>query len=144
MLKKTIKYTDFNDAERTEDFYFNLTQAEIIEMETSHSGGMVTMLEKIIAEQDIPTLMIFFKDIIDKAYGEKTADGRRFIKNKEVLDNFKQTMAYSELYTSLATDAGQADAFVNGIMPKPVNQAPENKKEEALAKLKTFEQEKNK
>ena len=120
MLKKTITYTDYNDVERTEDFYFNLTQAEIVEMQMSVNGGLTAMINKIVQAQDSAAIVNTFKEIILKAYGEKSADGRRFIKSKELSEAFSQTEAYSQLYIELATDSEAAAAFVNGIVPKSV------------------------
>lgn len=117
MLKKTITYTDFNNQERTEDFYFNLTKSEVMEMEMSISGGFAERITKIIAAQDVPAIIKIFKDLILDAYGEKSPDGKRFIKNKELTDSFVQTEAYSNLFMELATDAKAAEMFVNGITP---------------------------
>lgn len=118
MLKKTITYTDFNGVERTEDFYFNLTKAEIAEMELEVPGGMTTMIERITKTQDTPSLIKVFKELILRSYGKKSDDGRRFIKNKELVEEFKDSEAYSELFMELATNAEAASAFVNGITPK--------------------------
>lgn len=118
MLKKTITYTDFNGVERTEDFYFNLTKAEIAEMELEVPGGMTTMIDRITKTQDTPSLIKVFKDLILRSYGKKSDDGRRFIKNKELVEEFKDSEAYSELFMELATNADAASAFVNGITPK--------------------------
>lgn len=121
MLKKNIKYTDYNGVEREEPHYFNLSKAEIMEMEMSTVGGFAEMIEKIIAAQDTPTLIKIFKDLILKAYGEKSADGKQFMKideNGHPLSNkFVQSEAYSVLFMELATDAETASQFVNGIMP---------------------------
>ena len=123
MLKKTITYTDYNGAERTEDFYFNLSKAEIMEMEMGTSGGLVEMINRIVAAQDAPTIIKVFKDLVLKAYGEKSPDGKRFIKSEELSTAFAQTEAYSELFMTLATDEKEAAAFVNGIMPQLDNKA---------------------
>lgn len=120
MLKKTINYTDYNGNDRTEDFYFNLTQAEITEMELSVDGGLVEMLNRIVAAQDGKQIIAVFKDIILRSYGEKSPDGRRFIKDKERMEAFAQTEAYSNLFMELATDAKAASDFVNGIVPANV------------------------
>ena len=120
MLKKTITYTDYNGVERTEDHYFNLTKAEIMEMELSTTGGLAEMIQKITAAQDAPAIIKLFKDLVLKSYGEKSPDGRRFIKSKEISDAFAQTEAYSQLFMELATDADAASKFVNGIMPADV------------------------
>ena len=117
MLKKTINYTEYNGMERKEDFYFNLNKAEVAEMELSTEGGLAEMIQKIVSSKDTPSIVKIFKDLILKAYGEKTPDGKRFVKSKELSDAFAQTEAYSELFMELATDAETASAFVNGIMP---------------------------
>ena len=120
MIKKTITYTDYNGVERTEDNYFNLTKAEIMEMELSTTGGLAEMIQKITKAQDAPAIIKVFKDLVLKSYGEKSPDGRRFIKSKELSDAFAQTEAYSQLFMELATDADAASKFVNGIMPADV------------------------
>ena len=117
MLKKTITYIDYNGTERKEDFYFNLSKAEIMEMEMGTTGGMVEMINKSVAAQDAPAIIDMFKKMILKAYGEKSADGKRFIKSKELSEAFSQTEAYSQLFMELATDADAASKFVNGIVP---------------------------
>lgn len=117
MLKKTITYVDYNGTERKEDFYFNLSKAEIMEMEMGTTGGMVEMINRIVAAQDAPAIIDVFKKMILKAYGEKSADGKRFIKSKEISEAFSQTEAYSQLFMELATDADAASKFVNGIVP---------------------------
>jgi hypothetical protein len=113
-----MTYVDFNGVKRTEDFYFNLTKAEVAEMEMSTSGGLSQMLEKIVAAQDTEKIINVFRDLILKAYGEKSPDGKRFIKNQETRDSFSQTEAYSDLFMELATDAVASAAFVNGITPQ--------------------------
>lgn len=122
MLKKTITYKDYNDVERTEDFYFNLTKAEIMEMELSTSGGLAEMIQRIVAAQDAPAIIKIFKDLVLKAYGEKSLDGKRFVKSEEITNGFAQTEAYSQLFMELATDADAAAKFINGLMPADANQ----------------------
>lgn len=119
MLKETITYRDYNDNERTEDFYFNLTNAEVTEMEMSTAGGLAEMINRVVAAQDAPSIIKIFKELILKAYGEKSADGKRFVKSEELSTAFSQTEAYSILFMKLATDADAASKFVNGIVPKP-------------------------
>ena len=117
MLKKTIAYTDYNGVERTEDFYFNLTKAELMEMEMSTSGGLAEMIDRIVKAQDAPAIIKIFKDLVLKAYGVKSPDGKRFIKSEAIATEFAQTEAYSILFMELATDSDAAAAFVNGIVP---------------------------
>ena len=117
MLKKTITYTDYNEITHTETYYFNLSKAECMEMEMSTSGGLTEMINKIIETQDVPAIIKIFKDLILKAYGVKSPDGKRFIKSEELSTAFAQTEAYSVLFMELATNAEEAAVFVNGIMP---------------------------
>lgn len=118
MLKKTITSEDFNGDERTADYYFNLTEAELAELQLSVNGGLDAYLKAIVEAQDMPTLIQFFKKIILLSYGEKSPDGLMFKKSQEAADNFSHTEAYSVLFMELATDADKAADFINGIMPK--------------------------
>lgn len=122
MLKKTISYTDFDGNQRTEDFYFNLTKAEVTEMQLGTEGGLTNLLNKIVAEQDSKRIIESFKDLILRSYGEKSPDGKRFIKNDDVRDAFAQTEAYSDLFMELATNAEMAAKFVNAIIPQQAAQ----------------------
>ena len=117
MIKETITYNDYNGNERTEDFYFNLTKAEVMKMEMSTKGGLAEMIQRIVAAQDQPAIIKVFEDLIQKAYGVKTPDGRGFMKRAEDLEAFIATEAYSQLFMKLATDADAAAKFVNGIVP---------------------------
>lgn len=129
MLKKTITYTDYDGNERTEDKYFNFNKPELIEWQASEAGGLEKKIEKISQEQDVAKIIELMKEIIQKSYGVKSDDGKRFIKNQEVLDEFMQSEAYSELFMELATDANAAADFINGILPAGL--AEEVKKIEA-------------
>ena len=117
MVVEKIKYTDFNGLEREEEFMFNLTEAEITEMELTTDGGLSDSIKKIIAAQDTPEIIKVFKMLLLKSYGEKSADGRRFVKSEKLSEEFSQTNAYSQLFMKLATDDKAAVAFINGIMP---------------------------
>ena len=117
MLKKTITYTDYNGMTRTEDFYFNLSMAEVAEMEMSTAGGLAEMIQRVAQSQDGPNIIKIFKGLVLKAYGEKSPDGKHFVKSPEKATLFSQTEAYSEIFMELATDAEAAAAFVNGIFP---------------------------
>lgn len=117
MLKESITYTDYNNVTRTEDFYFNLSKAELMEMEIATPGGFAEMIKRVVDAQDAPTIINVFKDLVLKSYGEKSPDGKRFIKKPELSEAFSQTEAYSQLFMKLATDADAAAAFVKGIMP---------------------------
>ena len=117
MLKKTITYTDYNGNSRTEDFYFNLNEAELAEMVVSVDGGLTAMIQRIVAAQDGKQIIATFKDIVLRAYGEKSPDGRRFIKSPELRDAFSQTEAYVKLFMELSMDHDAAAVFINGIIP---------------------------
>ena len=122
MYKMTIEFEDFDGNACKEDKYFHLSEAELAEMELSTDGGMVKLLEKIVNEQDNSKIVEYFKMLILKSYGEKSLDGKSFIKidseGHPLSAAFSQTAAYSALFMDLATDAEKAAAFVNGILPK--------------------------
>lgn len=117
MIKKTITYTDFNGVERKEDHFFNLTKAEIMKMEMSTSGGLAERIQRIVAAQDQPAIIEVFEDLIRRAYGVKTPDGRGFDKNPKHFEEFAATEAYSQLFMELATNTEAASEFINGIVP---------------------------
>ena len=122
MVVKKIKYTDFNGVEREEEFMFNLTEAEITEIELTTDGGLSDSIKKIISAQDTPQIIETFKMLLLKSYGEKSADGRRFIKSDELSKEFTQTNAYSQLFMELANDDKAAVAFINGIIPESMRE----------------------
>ena len=117
MLKETITYVDYNGTERTEDFYFNFTKAEVMEMEMSIDGGLAETIKRLVSEKNQPAIIKIFKDLVLKAHGVKSLDGKRFMKSDEIRESFAQTEAYSILFMKLATDADAAAKFVNGILP---------------------------
>ena len=129
MLKKTITYEDFNGNNRTEDFYFNLTSSEITEMELSTDGGFDELLNRVIQKQSGSVIIKVFKDILLKAYGEKSIDGRKFEKSEKISDDFYHTNAYDVLFMELVTDAKKAAEFIKAIMPenlrKDIDKNPE-------------------
>lgn len=122
MIKKTVTYIDYNGVERTENFYFNLSKAEIMEMEMGTAGGMAEAIQKIVDAKDAPAIIRVFKDLVLKAYGVKSDDGRRFIKTKALSEEFEQTEAYSQIFMELATDSDAAAKFINGIIPSDLAQ----------------------
>jgi len=132
MITETITYTDYNGTSRTEDFMFNLTQAEAMEMEMSVDGGLTAMLNKIVAAQDAPTIMKIFKDMIFRSYGEKSPDGRRFIKSEDISKAFSETEAYNQLFMKLVTDADYAGKFIAGVTGTKVSDI--KKKSESMNK----------
>lgn len=117
MYKKTITYPDYNGEEIKEDFYFNLTKAEILEMQLEKEGGLAEKIQAIVDSKNVPELIKIFKELILRSYGKKSDDGKRFIKSPELSREFTQTEAYSELFMELATDSDAASAFINGIIP---------------------------
>lgn len=124
MLKKTIDYTDYNGTKRSDVFYFNLSKGELLELEFSF-GGFEQAITKIIDSEDTKELFSIFKKIVLSSYGEKSQDGKRFIKSDELAKSFEETEAYSELMVELVTDANAASEFVNGIVPTNVsNETP--------------------
>lgn len=120
MYKKTITYTDFNDEEITEDFYFNLSKSELLEIDLKYKGGFEATIQRIIEAEDVQELIAVFKDIIKMSYGEKSEDGRHFFKNEDIFEKFASTEAYSELFFELATNDKAASEFINGIISSAV------------------------
>lgn len=118
MLKRDIKYEDFNGVEVVEPFYFNLTRSEIVTLEVEETEGLRAMLQKMIDSQDNKNIWAKFKEIILLAYGEKSEDGKRFVKNDEIRENFSQTAAFDALLTELISNEEAASVFIIGIMPK--------------------------
>lgn len=118
MIKKTMTYVDFDGNERTEDFWFHLSQAEVAEMEIT-TGGITKMMERLVQEQDNKRIYEIFKQLLTKSYGVKSLDGKRFVKNQEVLDAFMQTEAFSDLIMELLGDANSAAEFFKGVLPRP-------------------------
>lgn len=118
MLPKKITYVDYDGVERTETFYFNMTEAELTMYQLERSGGMKQHLEKIVEGLDQPRILETFRDIIHRSYGEKSDDGRRFIKSDELSTAFEQTEAYSVLVMELLSDEKAAGDFINGLMPQ--------------------------
>ena len=120
MLKKTMTYTDFNGETRKEDFFFNLTRAEVTELELSENGGLSEKIKRITESKDVPEILRIFKSLILKSYGVISPDGKRFVKSPELSEEFSQTEAYSDLFMELAQNSDSAAAFVNGIMPQNI------------------------
>ena len=131
MLKKSITYTDLNGEEVTEDHFFHLSQAELVEMEMSEEGGMSEALKKIIEAEDGKQIIKQFKEIILGAYGKRSEDGRRFIKNQQLRDEFESSEAYSAFFMEMVTNTDAAIAFTNGIVPAKVVQAATEALEQA-------------
>lgn len=118
MIAKTMTYTDYDGVERKETFYFNLTKAELMEMQLSSQGGFDSLLQRMIDAKDVPELAGMFKELIKRSYAVKSADGRRLMKSESLTQEFLETEAYSDLYMELFTNTEAAAAFVNGIIPK--------------------------
>lgn len=125
MIKKTITYVDYNGKERTEDHYFNLDEAELLEMEVSVSGGYSEMIQKLTKEEDNSSIFKVIKEFIKKSYGIKDEDGRRFRKSEAITAAFMETKAYSALLMELLTDKAVAD-FVNGVIPADLAEKVKN------------------
>lgn len=133
MLTKTIEYPDYLGNKRKEDFFFNLTEAEVVEMELSTTGGLSAMAKRIVKTKDTPTMIKSFKDLILKSYGEQSPDGKYFNKSEELSTAFSHTEAYSKLYMEFVSDTDKAIEFFNGIPPG--NKDSEEIKKLAMAEL---------
>lgn len=129
MLKETRTYTDYNGVERTEDFYFNFTKAELAEKHLASNEGLSEMLKRIVDSKNNKEIVDTFKEIILEAYGEKSEDGKRFIKSKELSKAFSETPVYSDLFMELATDDEKASRFIHGILPPDWDKQATEKKD---------------
>ena len=132
MHKEVIKYTDYDGNERSETFYFNLSKAEITEMELSVTGGLSESLKSIVEKKDVPNTIAVIKDLILKSYGVKSPDGKRFIKSKELSEEFSQTEAYSELFMKMLGDSEYAAGFMNSIIPADLAKAAQEYSDQNL------------
>lgn len=136
MLRETREYEDYDGVVRKEDFYFNLSKAELTEMELSNEGGLENYIQKIIDSKDGKKIIEVFKSLLLKSYGIKSDDGRRFIKSEEISKGFSETPVYSEMFMELATDDKKAARFVNGILPKDLaEQVAKMEKEKGLKEI---------
>lgn len=136
MYKITETYTDYDDNQRTEDFYFNYSEAELTDLQFSVSGGLAGMIDKIIKTNDMPKLVELFRELIQKAYGEKSNDGRRFIKSPELTKEFTETVAYSQIYMRLATDSKAAQEFINKVVPKSMKDKMQQANQQNIVPMK--------
>lgn len=118
MYKKTITYTDFNGTERTEDFYFHMTQAEILKMEYSQEGGMTNVIQKIIDTEETTKLLPLFETVVRMSYGKRSVDGRHFEKKPEYTDQFLASEAYSNMFVEFMMNADEAAKFINNVCKK--------------------------
>ena len=135
MLKKTVTYEDWNGKTRTEDFYFNLTRTECAELEYGLGPGksLSESFQTLIETRDMGEIIKTMKDIVLKAYGIKSDDGRRFMKNDEIRTAFVENPAFDEIYMELATDSDKAADFLTGIIPsQAIDQLGPNPKQELL------------
>lgn len=118
MIKWSISYEDYNGDSHTEDFYFNLNKAEVMEMDLEANGAFSEYLKRIVAEQDGRQMAKVFKDLILKSYGRKSDDGRKFVKSQAYVDDFVSCGAYSEMFMELTMDPDKCQKFITGILPK--------------------------
>lgn len=136
MYKITETYTDYDDNQRTEDFYFNYSEAELTDLQFSVPGGLAGMIDKIIKTNDMPKLVELFRELIQKAYGEKSNDGRRFMKSPELTKEFTETVAYSQIYMRLATDSKAAQEFINKVVPKSMKDKMQQANQQNIVPMK--------
>ena len=133
MLKRTIKYEDFDGNEQEELFYFNISKPELIALEVDHPKGFGAWMEEVMKAKDNKTLMEQFKRIVLLAYGEKSEDGRNFVKNDELKAKFESSAAYISLFTELAMDDNAAAEFLLGVLPKDMTEESRKQMEASTA-----------
>ena len=143
MLKKTVTYTDYNGIDHTEDFYFNLTKVECMELEFGFGSGdtLSGSIQTLINAGDMATVIKTIKKIVLTAYGVKSPDGKRFVKNDTVRTEFEENPAFEQIYWELVTDSEKAADFISGIVPSVIRDGlGSNPKQELLNRMKTFEE----
>jgi hypothetical protein len=141
MFIKKINYTDYNDVERSEDFYFNFSKAELLDLQMKTPGGLKYQLETLVQKQDTPSMVEFWRSMILGAYGEKSPDGKRFIKSPALSEAFSQTEAFSNYYTELSVNAEAASEFINALFPdKVLNELVEDLKKHETTNAKFYEE----
>ena len=133
MLKKTVTYEDFNEVQKTEDFYFHFNEPELMEMELGVDGGLTDMVAKISATKNSKVILATFKDLVSKAYGIKSADGVRFEKSEEISNAFREHPAYPIIFMELAQNDEAAAEFVNGVLPEKIKKLVAERKKAELA-----------
>jgi hypothetical protein len=124
MFKITKTYKDYDGNEMTNDFYFSLSQQEIVELNFTSPGGLVRYIESIQKTNDGGEIIGFFKKILLASYGQKVFDpkfGTRFSKLPEYVEQFVSTPAFSMIYMDLATDAKLAADFIRGVVEDAVD-----------------------
>lgn len=121
MLEKKIKYIDLRGNKREDTFMFHLNKSELLKLEMSVPGGFTAKVNKMVDKEDAPEIVETFENFILSSYGEISEDGKSFIKNKELTDNFKNSEAYSELFMELISNPEAAKAFVSGVIPAGIN-----------------------
>jgi len=134
MYVKTVEYEDYNGEKRKDDLYFHLTEAELFRTQVSTVGGFEELVERIIKTRNVPELMKVFEDLIHKSYGVKSPDGKRFIKNEEIWNEFYESEAYSVFFMELLTNDVEAAKFVNGVIPKRLRDQMSNEEIESNKK----------
>ena len=132
MIKKTIKYIDYDGNEREEEFRFNLSKAELTEMEFSLNGGLSTMLKRLVQEKNSSEMIKILKEIILKSYGERSDDGKYFRKSEELSKAFSETEAFTDIFMSIVSSPEAALEFVQGILPQDVREQINSQKREEL------------
>lgn len=120
MLKREIKFEDFNGNQTSEICYFNLSKPEIIMLEASHETGFGNFLQRLLESNNNAQLVQQFREIILMAYGEKSEDGKHFLKSEERKNLFSQSAAYEELFMELASDPDILMEFIKGVFPKDI------------------------
>ena len=117
MIKKTVKYVDFNGVDKSEDLYFNLTKTELNNLNFKHHGTYSDQLKAIVDNKDVKLVTELFAEIIQRGYGIKSEDGRNFRKSPEILYDFTTSAVYDALMTELLENADEAANLFVGMLP---------------------------
>lgn len=140
MIKRTVTYEDFNGVTHTEDLYFNLTKTEMSKIvleeakfdpdgnqDEESMNAFSDRLREIGRSGDGKKIIDMFEWLLKISYGEKSEDGRRFVKNDEVYEDWRYSASYDQFWQDLMlSETGDMVEFINGIIPADLMKAAEN------------------
>ena len=116
MLKKIVKYIDFNGNERSDTLYFNLTDVEVARLEVKFPGGLEKYINNFNAEERPDEILDLFETVLEMSYGIKSEDGRHFRKPPENTRDFMESAVYTKIFFELLSDADVAADFFKAVV----------------------------
>ena len=137
MQKLTVQYQNWDGDLETEDLYFHLNIKELQEME-KWDVPLTKRIAKLTKTEDGTEAFELMRDIVEAAYGERSSDGKRFVKNPEVLKNFTQGLAYDEVILQFIDGTTDLAKFVEGLLPKKVFELAKKNAKDSSVEVKEY------